>query len=256
MNEKYWDGVAATYDDQVFNTLANDRHRAIARSINRIASNSASVADFGCGVGKYVRLLSSKFRRVIAIDHSGKLLEIARHVCGDLENVIYVKADLADRRVSLPQVDAAISINVLLTPDPVLRGELLRTIFRTLRAGGTLVLVVPALESTLYSISKLNEWNRRSRTRRHGVSADAVTGAANSKRALMSGVIYLDDQATKHFVREEIEGLVRSTGFDIQSIAKVEYSWDYEFDHPPRWMKDPYPWDWLLVCRKVRSRKN
>jgi ubiquinone/menaquinone biosynthesis C-methylase UbiE len=255
MNEKYWDGVAATYDVQVFNTLANDRNRAIARSINRLASSSASVADFGCGVGKYVRLLSSKFRKVVAIDHSGKLLDIARHVCGDLKNVSYVKADLTDPRVKLPAVDAAISINVLLTSDTARRIELLRTIFRTLRTGGGLVLVVPALESTLYSISKLNEWNRRSRTRRRGVSGDAIAGCANSRRALTSGVIYLDDQATKHFVREEIESLVRSTGFDIESTAKVEYSWDYEFDRPPRWMKEPYPWDWLLFCRKNRRAR-
>jgi ubiquinone/menaquinone biosynthesis C-methylase UbiE len=250
MNAKYWDGVATTYDDQVFNTLASDSSGIIGRSIDRIASKQMTVADFGCGVGKYVRLLSSQFRNVVAIDHSARLLDVARKTCGELSNVEFIQADLTDRNLDLPVADAAISINVLLTPDAAKRAAILETVYRSLQPGGRLVLVVPALESSLYSISVLAEWNRRSRNRHSGVSAQAVAGLPKLRRAVFQGVISLDDQPTKHFLREEIESLVSSVGFQIDSSDKVEYSWGYEFDRPPRWMKRPYPWDWILNCTR------
>jgi hypothetical protein len=51
-------------------------------------------------------------------------------------------------------------------------------------------------------------------------------------------------------LEEELIAMFRERGFDITSLEKVRYSWDTEFDQPPRWMKDPYPWDWLLTCKK------
>src|SRR5215467_10030004 len=115
--ESYWDGVAETYDDEVFNTLANDRNGTIVEYIDRIASHDLDVGDFGCGAGKYVRLLSSRFKSVTAIDHAKKLLDRARLACADLPNVNYIKADLVTPRVKLEPVDAGVSMNVLLSPD-------------------------------------------------------------------------------------------------------------------------------------------
>jgi SAM-dependent methyltransferase len=248
--ESYWDGVAATYDDQVFNTLENDRNGTIVQYVDRIASRRLTVADFGCGAGKYVSLLSSRFKDVIAIDHSDRLLEIARKKFGKLPNVTFLKADLANPSQKLPPVDAAISMNVLLSPDWQKRANLLKTIAKTLRGGAPLALMVPSLESSLLSISRLGDWNRRSKARHNGVSADAISGARLMRKAISSGVIMLEDQPTKHFLLEEIKLLVRSVGLDIESADRVEYSWTYEFDKPPRWMKEPYPWDWILACRK------
>jgi SAM-dependent methyltransferase len=248
--ESYWDGVASTYDDQVFNTLENDRNGTILRHIDRISSRSSTAADFGCGAGKYVQLLSSRFKKVQAIDHSGKLLDIARAACRPLPNVTFIKADLASLAVRLPKVDAAISMNVLLSPDAVKRTAVLKTIARTLRGGGQLVLLVPSLESSLFAISRLADWNRRSEVRHRGFSAEAISGPRRTRRAVFGGVIHLEDQPTKHFLKEEIEVLVRSVGLEIDSVEKVEYSWSYEFDNPPRWMKEPYPWDWLVACHK------
>ena len=34
-------------------------------------------------------------------------------------------------------------------------------------------------------------------------------------------------------------------------IEKIEYAWDADFEDAPRWMQDPYPWDWLIVARKA-----
>jgi hypothetical protein len=34
--------------------------------------------------------------------------------------------------------------------------------------------------------------------------------------------------------------------------VKLEYGWKTEFSHPPRWMKAPFPWDWLVTARKCK----
>jgi hypothetical protein len=39
----------------------------------------------------------------------------------------------------------------------------------------------------------------------------------------------------------------------VASIEKVEYDWSTEFADPPRWMKDPYPWDWLVLSKKRKT---
>src|SRR5262249_2639744 len=117
MEEQYWDGVASTYSDQIFDTLANDRNRTIERYIDKVSSRDKTIADFGCGVGKYLSLLSSRFKAVQAIDHSENLLEIARRSNAKLTNITFVKADLSDRSIEFAPVDAAISVNVLLSPD-------------------------------------------------------------------------------------------------------------------------------------------
>jgi hypothetical protein len=55
---------------------------------------------------------------------------------------------------------------------------------------------------------------------------------------------------TKHYLREELILLLEQEGFNIKSIQKVEYDWKTEFVKPPRWLKEPYPWDWMCVAKK------
>jgi hypothetical protein len=42
----------------------------------------------------------------------------------------------------------------------------------------------------------------------------------------------------------------KNCGLTITAVDKVEYDWDSELASPPDWLKEPYPWDWLVECRK------
>ena len=44
----------------------------------------------------------------------------------------------------------------------------------------------------------------------------------------------------------EIKVIFREAGFKIRNIDHIEYEWTTEFADPPGWLKDPYPWDWLV----------
>ena len=32
----------------------------------------------------------------------------------------------------------------------------------------------------------------------------------------------------------------------VEAVRKIAYPWTTEFAEPPRWMREPYPWDWLV----------
>ena len=78
MDEKYWDTIAADYDGEIFSALANDREDVIASKICEFRRSEAVACDFGCGVGKFLPILSESFHHVYAVDISKELLDQAR----------------------------------------------------------------------------------------------------------------------------------------------------------------------------------
>jgi SAM-dependent methyltransferase len=250
MNAHFWDTVATTFDDEIFNTLANDRNNTIRYHIDRFSSPDSAACDFGCGVGRYLPLLAERFKAVCAVDISRKCLEVAQRNCASLQNVTFWKLDLSSNHSKLDKFDFAISINVLLAPSLRKRRSALETIFQHLTPQGHLVIVVPSLESALFSTSRLLEW--RERTSNGQKTGFAIKLGAKDSRGLdiARGVLNLDGVLEKHYLKEELLVALKGVGFEVDQVEKVEYSWRAMFDNPPRWMKEPHPWDWLATCRK------
>ena len=116
--------------------------------------------------------------------------------------------------------------------------------------GAPLILIVPALEAALYANERLIEWNRRSGLRGSSLLREGLGTGPTAARDLLHGVIDLDGSRTKHFLREEALATLRDGGFDTVHEDRVEYPWKAYFDHPPRWLRPPGPWDWLFVARR------
>jgi len=119
--------------------------------------------------------------------------------------------------------------------------------------GSHLVLVVPSLESALLTDFRLIEWNLRdgmkpSAAVRAGFRAHRQTDNPH----LHEGIVQIDDVPTKHYLKEELVALLERRSMRILDIYKIEYSWKTEFASPPRWMRSPFPWDWLLVAEKEK----
>ena len=56
----------------------------------------------------------------------------------------------------------------------------------------------------------------------------------------------------QHFLREQIQLLLRQEGFNMLSIEKLEYSLRHEFgDIDVAVPEDLPPWDWLILCQKT-----
>lgn len=250
MNDRsYWEKLGEDYDDEVFDVYANDKGRVIAARIEAVAKRSLRAADFGCGVGKFLPLISDRFASVQAVDFSKACLRRGAERYRDLENVSFQHFDMCRSSRAFRSVDFVLSVNALLTPDLGKQLAMFRTLARHVAKGGRMVLVVPSLESALFSADRMLQWNIRS-----GQSARTAVRAASSRARQKEldfkpqGVVEITGSATKHYLREELMDRLGAVGFNVGEIVKVEYGWKTEFDSPPRWMKAPYPWDWCVTA--------
>jgi len=94
--------------------------------------------DIGCGVGRMTRAAASKARRVIGIDVSAEMVELARNELRDLQNVELLVGDGTSLAgVGDASVDVVFSVVVFQhIPDPAITLGYVREIGRVLRPGG------------------------------------------------------------------------------------------------------------------------
>jgi SAM-dependent methyltransferase len=249
MKREYWNKIAGNYEAEIFNVLEYDRAGVVLGQIDRFASPRRQASDLGCGIGGFLPLMSSRFKKVVAVDISSRCLARARAKYPLLRNVSYQQADLAAPQTRLPAVDFALSVNAVLTTSPKIRHGMFDAFAKHLRTGAHLVLVVPALESVLLTMCRLDEWHRRDGTR---PSAADLRASHQAAARLPEGIVPIDGVPTKHFLEEELILQLENRRLRVTDLLKVEYAWSTEFESPPRWMKKPLPWDWLIVARKVK----
>jgi ubiquinone/menaquinone biosynthesis C-methylase UbiE len=253
MDRSYWDSIADYYEVEIFNVLENDQAGLLLSKLNRYGITGESASDIGCGIGNFLPELSRRFQEVLAVDISSKCIARAQEEYSHLPNVSYKIADLAAPDVQLPKVDFALSVNSIITPSIKHRNNMLDELCRHLQVEGHLVLVVPSLESAFLSDFRLIELNlRNGMTSEAAVQVCLQTQKQTNNPRLHDGVVLIDDVETKHYLKEEVVVLLRKRGMKIIEIEKIEYPWKMEYISPPRWMKDPLPWDWLFVAQKVK----
>ena len=247
MDKKYWERIAPNYDDEIFDVLRNDSSGKIVAAIEEMASKEKTVIDIGCAVGKWIPLLAEKFKYLVAADISATNLQIAKERNAKFANVEYVGIDMSADSLTITPCDVAICINAILTDSLPKRINFFQSLKLSINKNGSLILVVPSLESKLYTNIIANRWN---------VDDDHDEKIASSKKAMelainiKQGVTDIDDVPTKHYLREELELLLTLEGFEVTQIEKINYTWKTEFNRPPKWLKKPYPWDWMCVANK------
>ncbi len=250
MDVAYWNAVAPTYDNQVFNSAAADATGVLGGRLDELAAPGQVACDFGCGVGHYLPLLAPRFKRVVAIDFAGDLLAQAQERHAGLGNVAFLQADLARGRRRLPRAHVGFCTNVLIHPDPDMRRAILRRIHTQLIRGGRLLALVPSTESMMYSASRLVAWTQQDGVSEPESVSRGLRATARTAGDLLRGVLLHGGVKTKCYLREEAEVFFRECGFHLRSADKLEYPWSEELEDPPRWLGAPLPWDWLFVLEK------
>ncbi len=249
MNRAYWDGIGDDYRDEIFSVRENDADGRVAAWIERLGDERHTAADLGCGVGHFTPLLAQSFGRVQACDLSPKLLAQARSACDGLDNVEFREVNLGRDPHPFEPVDFVLCVNVLIMADLSVRMGVWRAVTAQVRTGGHLVLVVPSVESMLFTQFRRIDWCLG-----EGMDCDAAikdsVPARGSVRALHQGIRSIAGVPTKHHLREELEVLMDGHEMETLVIEKVQYPWTSEFTEPPDGMGAPYPWDWLVVARR------
>ncbi len=246
--ERHWDTIGKNYDDQIFDVFKSDRNKILSRYFNKHANKRGVAIDFGCGTGKSFEYLSPHFRKILAVDISKELLDQAKK--RPFTNIEFRQEDLTKNRLSFPKADFVFCCNVAMLPEIEKTHAIIRNIQKSLKNGGTALLVLPSLDSVLYASWRLIEVYRREGVRREDIPDYEFDYFKASKRRLVEGIIYIDNVPTKHFMRAELDVVFKNCGLRITHVDKVEYDWNTELAEPPKWLKDPYPWDWLVECKK------
>jgi 2-polyprenyl-3-methyl-5-hydroxy-6-metoxy-1,4-benzoquinol methylase len=247
MDRKYWEKIAPDYNEEIFDVLHNDKKGIIRSAVKAIASPSKTAIDVGCAVGKWLPVLSPLFRNVLAVDISLKNLVIAQKSYPHLQNIEYLRADMSGK-ARLPKSDAAICINAILTDSIKKRDAFFRNLSQCLKKGGHLILVVPSLESWMLTHIIQKRWDIDKKLFNHKISGSAALKKYNN---LQQGNADIDDVPTKHYLKEELGLLLSHENFTVESFKKINYTWKTEFVKPPKWLKDPHPWDWMVVAKKL-----
>ena len=247
MEKSYWEKIAPIYETEIFDVLKNDKNGHIVKAIQSFANPKKSIIDIGCAVGKWLPVLSPIFKQVHAIDISANNLDIAAEKYAGLKNISYQRIDMSAKTVPAILFDAAICINAILTADLKKRNLFFKHMASFLKPKADLVLVVPSLESKIFSHIIANKYNVDD-----AKNDIAPTGkkAIEQIRYIKDGVTDIDDVPTKHFLKEELELLLDLEGFSTKQIQKIEYDWSTEFHKAPSWLKNPKPWDWMVHAKK------
>jgi SAM-dependent methyltransferase len=249
MNEEaHWNTIAPKYNDEIFDVFKSDKNKRLPVYFKKHANKSHHAIDFGCGNGKSFPYLSPIFKSITAVDISKELLSQAKK--RPYSNIDFKCLDLTKKNLNLPPADFIFCCNVAMLPEIKKTYAMISNIQKALRKGGTALLVLPSLDSVLYS-----SWRLIDLYEKEGVAPDKIPKSEfdyfkASKRDIIQGIIHIDGVPTKHFGQSELEVVFRDAGLTVTAIDKVEYDWTSEFAEPPKGMQGPYPWDWLLECKK------
>jgi SAM-dependent methyltransferase len=248
MNRTYWEKIAPTYGDEIFDVLHNDKKFLIRSVIKKYASKNKTVIDIGCAIGKWLPVLSPVFKKVVAVDISAKNLEIAQQLFPQYKNVQYLRADMSGKKTKVPRCDFGICINAILTPSQKERDIFFQSLTACVKKGGRIVITIPSLESWLLTNIIQQQYK---------IDKQLFPVTTNAKEALRKwnnirkGNTEIDDVPHKHYLKEELQLLLAKESFIAEDFQKIEYNWDTEFIKPPKWLKEPKPWDWMVVAKKV-----
>jgi 2-polyprenyl-3-methyl-5-hydroxy-6-metoxy-1,4-benzoquinol methylase len=260
MEKNYWEKIAPAYETEIFDVLKNDKSGKIVKAILSFAGPKKTVIDIGCAVGKWMPVLAPVFGKVQAIDISNNNLKIAAKKYPQYTNITYERVDMSattlqsnanlksTTNLKVKNYDSAICINAILTSSLKKRNLFFKHMASFIKKGGDLVLVVPSLESKLFSHIIANKYNVDDAKK-----DKAPTGkkAISQIRFIKDGVTDIDDVPTKHFLKEELELLLSLAGFTVEKIEKINYKLSTEFHQPPSWLKTPQPWDWMVKAKKI-----
>jgi 2-polyprenyl-3-methyl-5-hydroxy-6-metoxy-1,4-benzoquinol methylase len=241
----YWDRMAERWDQEIFNTLHHDRSGVIGEEIERSSRRARSIADFGCGTGIYLPLLSRLFEDVHGFERSTRCVAIARRKLLTLANVAVHSASAASVRRH-GRFDVVLCVNVAVHPAPRARDAVFRAIRALLSPEGRLILVVPSLESATM-VAAAEEAALRGRS--EGRAADWIAGEQ------ADGVVTIERMPYKHYTRREVGALLEGMGLAVTRIRRVEYSWRSQGVRPGPNPNGELPWDWIAVAKRLASAR-
>ena len=251
MNKTSWDSLAGNFEHNVLEIANCDMHSTLKKEITRVAKGRRLAADLGCGAGSLLPLLCRKFSTVYAVDYSTALIQEAQTRVKS-PKVQFIRHNLAGDRPLPFAADVTFCVNALINPRHSIRRKIAQSIFNATKKNGLTVIVLPSLESVFHTYHTLIRCQVRQGRKRHQAvrSMNRLFGTEVISPA--EGIVTIGSSPTKCFMHEEIKMFLSDTGFEVTKIRRIEYPWTEEITNAPKWLKAPYPRDWLVIARRPK----
>jgi SAM-dependent methyltransferase len=248
--DREWSKHAGQYDELFLNPFRPGVVNPLLDWIQKERSpGTKSVIDLGCGTGPLLPRLVGHFSRVFALDFAPAMIEKARERLGNaasrvefLTRPMYELADLAGK------LDLAVAVNSIVMPDEREIDTTLRAIRATLRKGGKLLAVVPAMDAIHYHTMLLYD---RELDRGHeppDAKRKAAVLAEHKYYEFAFGSFTFDGLRQKFWQPFEIEYRARKAGFVHVELDRVLYPWDDHQAGGAAFEDEPRSWDWFFAA--------
>ncbi len=241
MSNNNWNNSAENYYDDVISPLKNSLSNPL---FDDLQSFNGKIVELGCGIGEIIPFLSKNFDEVHAWDYSEKMIEKAMKKNAELKNVFFeVKniIDLNEKNI----FDVVIAVNSLLEPNQIKLNKMIENTFELLKENGTLICILPSIESYIYQEMIANE------KKALGLKIPRKEFFKKNKIDFFNGTINFEGEKQKAFYRFEILHRFEKTGFKEIEVSKVRYKWKDWFQAGQRYFpSEKEPWDWYVKCKK------
>jgi len=227
-----WDRLAAAYEAEVCDIFVRDRRRVIAGWLRRagLLRGRKTLLDIGCGIGSFIKKYGRRFGAKTGTDHSRRMLQIAARRCRALPDCAWLRADVQALPATLHgRGDLVICSNVVTFVSAAACHRAMREVARCAKPGGSLMFILPSLES-------------------HDTVVALETGRARPGRGA-TAVVRRDDRMQRFYTAPGARQLAIRAGLRGVGVRKVWYPWiDEGITDTPRGRD--LPWDWLVTARR------
>ncbi len=144
---RFWDRIAERYARRpVADEAAYQRKLEVTRGYLR---PEMEVLEFGCGTGSTALVHAPRVKRILAIDISAKMIEIARGkaAAAGIENVAFERATIEGFSAPEGRFDAVLGLSILHLLDD--RAAVIAKVHRMLKPGGVFVSNTACLGNTM-----------------------------------------------------------------------------------------------------------
>ncbi len=249
---RQWSRHAARYDDLFLDPFAAGVENPLWDALEGITDASRkTAADLGCGTGPLLAHLLDRFGRVIALDFAPGMLTAARARLGREQSgrVRFLQRPMHEIEDLAGEIDVVLAINSLVMPDVRLVDLTLRSIRLSLRPGGVVMGIVPAIDAIQYHTMLLLD-----QALEHGLELpDAMRAAASHAEHRYYDFAFagfrFQGLRQKFWTPFEIEYRLSKAGFHGLELSKVLYPWDDNLVGSSELGAYPPSWDWFFLAR-------
>ena len=245
MDAQVWDRISESYFEEISTPFQPNVINPLLDYLDALPGHAdLTVADLGCGIGNLLPFLAGRFKEVVAVDFSPKMLSAAQENCV-YDNVQFCRQSLTDLSLFQGQFDVVVTVNSVLAPSLDIVDQILREMAGTLKPGGIFAGIFPSMESVLYEGGLILDLERQRSENEEEARCRAQRRTKKSCYDFIAGLFTEGEDCQKFYYSFELRRRLQKAGFRGLQFGKVLYPWKNE-DGEIRFSSEPRLWDWFV----------